>query len=302
MQTILAKSGCYISIIILGFVLRRVGFFKESDFSVLSKIVVRITLPAALIVNAANRELSPDLLLLPILGFGGGVIYIIAGWLLGRRSSKDVQAFNILNLSGYNIGVFVLPFPESFLGAAGVMAASIFDVGNSFICLGGGYGIASTVKDGKGFHVIQVFKALSVSVPFWAHIGTVVANLLHIPFPAPLLECAGIIAAANPFLAMLVIGVGFQLSLSRNQVGQILKILATRYGVAAVLSLCYWFLLPFDRTIRLALVILAVSPLASVVPSHTNDLGGDVGMSCSVCSLTILISIALIVTLLVTLL
>ena len=69
MQNILIRSGCYISIIILGFLLRRIGFFKESDFSVLSKIVVRITLPAALIVNAATRELSPHLLLLTLIGF-----------------------------------------------------------------------------------------------------------------------------------------------------------------------------------------------------------------------------------------
>ena len=43
MLNILIKAGCYIAIIILGMVLRRVGFFKESDFSVLSKIVIKVT-------------------------------------------------------------------------------------------------------------------------------------------------------------------------------------------------------------------------------------------------------------------
>ena len=302
MLSILTKAGCYIAIIILGIVLRCIGFFKASDFSILSKIVIRITLPAALIVNAAGREISPQLLILSMLGFGGGAIYMIFGWLFSRNKSKERQAFDILNHAGYNIGVFVIPFTESFLGAAGVMTASIFDVGNAFICLGGAYGVAAAVKDGRGFDPKRVLKALSVSVPFLVHIGTVGMNLLHIPFPAPLIDCAKIIASANAFLAMLMIGVGFKLELERAKLGRVLQILALRYGIAVILALCYWFLLPFDRIVRLALVILALSPIGSAVPGFTEELKGDVGLSCSVNSLSILISIVTIVTLLVTLL
>ena len=302
MLNILVKAGCYIAIIILGIFLRRIGFFKESDFSVLSKIVIRVTLPAALIVNAATRAFSPELLVLSLLGLGGGILYMAAGWLVSRHADKEQQAFDILNHAGYNIGVFVIPFTQSFLGATGVMIASIFDVGNAFICLGGAYGVASAVKDGKGFDIRQVLKALSVSVPFLVHIGTVLMNLLHIPFPAPVVECAGIIANANAFLAMLMIGVGFKLSLEKSKLSRIFRALLIRYSIAAVLALCYWFLLPFDRLIRLTLVILAVSPIGSAVPGFTGDLGGDVGLSCNITSLTILISIITIVTLLLFLL
>ena len=302
MLNILVKAGCYIAIIILGIFLRRIGFFKESDFSVLSKIVIRVTLPAALIVNAATRAFSPDLLVLSLLGLGGGILYMAAGWLVSRHADKEQQAFDILNHAGYNIGVFVIPFTQSFLGATGVMIASIFDVGNAFICLGGAYGVASAVKDGKGFDIRQVLKALAVSVPFLVHIGTVLMNLLHIPFPAPVVECAGIIANANAFLAMLMIGVGFKLSLEKSKLSRIFRALLIRYSIATVLALCYWFLLPFDRLIRLTLVILAVGPIGSAVPGFTDDLGGDVGLSCNITSLTILISIITIVTLLLCLL
>ena len=302
MLNILIKAGCYIAIIILGIFLRKIGFFKESDFSILSKIVIRVTLPAALIVNAATRAFSPELLILSLLGLGGGILYMAAGWLVSRHADKEQQAFDILNHAGYNIGVFVIPFTQSFLGATGVMIASIFDVGNAFICLGGAYGVASAVKDGKGFDIRQVLKALAVSVPFLVHIGTVLMNLLHIPFPAPVVECAGIIANANAFLAMLMIGVGFKLSLEKSKLSRIFRALLIRYSIAAVLALCYWFLLPFDRLIRLTLVILAVSPIGSAVPGFTGDLGGDVGLSCNITSLTILISIITIVTLLLCLL
>ena len=302
MLQILIKAGCYIAIIILGILLRWIGFFKESDFSVLSKIVIRVTLPAALIVNAATRDFSPELLFLSLLGLGGGILYMAAGWFVSRKASKEQQAFDILNHAGYNIGVFVIPFTQSFLGTAGVMTASIFDVGNAFVCLGGAYGAAAAIKDGNGFDMKRVLKALSVSVPFLVHIGTLLMNLLHISFPAPVVECAGIIANANAFLAMLMIGVGFKLTLEKAKLTRLFRALAIRYGIAAILGLCYWFLLPFDRVIRLTLVILAVSPIGSAVPGFTDDLGGDVGLSCTINSMTILISIITIVVLLLCLL
>jgi len=302
MQDILIRAGSYVAIIILGFVLRQVGFFKESDFSVLSKIVVRVTLPAALIVNAATRELTPQLLTLALIGFGSSALYVAIGWLLGRSRGKDAQAFNIVNISGYNVGVFIIPFTQVFLGSTGVMAASIFDVGNAFISLGGSCGVAAAIKSGNGFDIKRVLKALSVSVPFLVHIITFSMNLLHIPFPGPLVECAGIVASANTFLAMLMIGVGFHLSLSKSQLGQIAKILIVRYALAIPLALCYWYLLPFDRIVRLTMVILTVAPLAAAVPSFTEEIDGDVGMSCTICSLMILISTVTIVTLLICLL
>lgn len=302
MQSILIRSGCYISIIILGFVLRRIGFFKESDFAVLAKIVVRITLPAVLVVNAATRQLDPRLLVLTLLGFGSSLLYVGIGWLLGRSKGKDAQAFSMLNISGYNIGVFIIPFTEAFLGATGIMAAGIFDVGNAFICLGGSYSIAAAVKNGTGLDVKRVFRTMATSVPLLAHIITFAINLMHITIPSVIVDFAGIIANANAFLAMLMIGVGFRLQLDRSQIGLIVRILLARFGMAIPLALAYWYLLPFDRIVRLALMIITVAPLASAAPGFTEEIGCDSGLACTVSSLMVLISIALVVTLLICLL
>lgn len=302
MLDILLKAGCYIVVMILGFVLRRIGFFDEHAFPVLSKLVVRVTLPAALIANAVGREIDLQLLSLVLLGLGGGVIYMIIGYVLNRKRGNDQQAFEILNIPGYNIGTFALPFTQSFLGATGVLTTSLFDVGNAFVCLGGAYGVAAAVKDGKGLDFKRVGKALAVSVPFLAHIITVCMNLCHIPIPGFIADCAGIIANANVFLAMLMIGVGFKTDMDFSQRGTIIRILTVRYTVAAVLALCYYFLLPFDLPVRQTLVILAFSPIGSAVPGFTAELKGDVGLSCTVNSLAIVISIVIIVTLLVVML
>ena len=302
MLDILIKAGCYIAIIILGMVLRAVGFFKEEDFPVLSKIVVKVTLPAAIIASAAGRELDPAMLTLALLGFGGGVIYMVIGFLMNKKQGRDWQAFGLLNLPGYNIGTFALPFTQSFLGATGVLSTSLFDVGNAFICLGGAYGVASAIKDGNGFDWKRVVKALSRSAPFLVYVITTTMNLIRLPIPGFVASCASIIAGGNAFLAMLMIGVGFKLDLRKDQLGLIGKILLARYSVAALLALAYYFLLPFDLEVRQTLVILAFSPIGSAVPGFTSELGGDVGLSCSINSVAILISIVIIVALLVVML
>lgn len=302
MLDILIKAGCYISIIVLGFVLRRVGFFDEHAFPVLSKLVVKVTLPAALIASSAGREIDLNLLTIVLLGFGGGVLYMALGYFLNLRRGRDQQAFEILNIPGYNIGTFALPFTQSFLGPMGVLTTSLFDVGNAFVCLGGAYGVAAAVKEGKGFDPRRVLKALATSVPFLAHILTVALNLCHVELPGPVLDCARIIAGANVFLAMLMIGVGFRLDLDFSRIGTIIRILIVRYSVATALALIYYFLLPFGLEIRQALVILAFAPIGSAVPGFTAELKGDVGLSCTVNSLAIVISIVIIVSLLMVML
>ena len=61
MLDILTKAGSYIAIIILGYVLRKVGFFGEETFGVLSKITLKITLPAAIISGFAGKQVDPAL-------------------------------------------------------------------------------------------------------------------------------------------------------------------------------------------------------------------------------------------------
>ena len=299
MLDILLKAGSYIAVIILGFLLRRIGFFDEHAFPVISKIVVKVTLPAALIANAVGREIDLQLLTLVLLGFGGGVIYMAFGYFPNRKRGKEQQAFEILNIPGYNIGTFALPFTQSFLGPVGVLTTSLFDVGNAFVCLGGSFGVASSVKDGRGFDFRRIIRSLSRSVPFVTYLLMVLLNLLRIPLPGVVVECASIVGGANAFVAMFMIGVGFKLTLTdRGQLRKILKILLARYGLATLLALVFYFALPFDLQVRKTLVILAFSPIGSAVPPFTAELGGDVGLSSAINSLSIVVSICIYIVLL----
>ena len=297
MQDILIRAGCFIAIILLGFFLRLVGVFKEGDFRVLSNITLKITLPASIVVSFAQMEIDPSMLTITLLGFGGGVIYILVALLLNARNREN-RAFDVLNLPGYNIGLFAMPFVQSFLGPVGVVTTSLFDTGNAFICLGGSYGIASSIKAGKGFSLGRILKALLTSVPFLSYVVMIVLNLTGVKMPAVILNFADIIKGANTFMAMLMIGVGFKLTASWKQLGHILKIVIVRYAVAAALGAVFYFLLPFDLEIRKTLTLLAFAPIGSAVPAFTNEMKGDVGLSSAVNSICIICSIVIMTVLL----
>ena len=193
MQDVLTRAGCFAAIIVLGFVLKRLGLFKESDFSVLSTIVLKITLPAAIITNFANKELDPSMFILTLLGVLCGAVYIVLGFLLNLKSNKEQRAFDILNLPGYNIGCFALPFVQSFLGPTGVIATCLFDIGNGFICLGTAFSIAVMVKDGGRFSLKRVLSTLRKSIPFILYVVMPILCLAPISIPTPITSFAGII-------------------------------------------------------------------------------------------------------------
>ena len=297
MVDVLTRAGCFIAIIIAGYILRRVNFFKEGDFAVLSKITLKITLPAAFISNFSGKQLDPSMLFITLMALGCGILYMILGYAINLGKSKDEKAFGVLNLPGYNIGNFTIPFVQSFLGPVGVITTSLFDAGNAFVCLGGAVGVASSVKGGK-FSFKRIFKALSKSVAFITCITMMILGMLGITLPAPIIELAGIVGNANAFIAMLMLGVGFKLSGDKTQVGTIVKILLVRYGVAFVWAFVFYHL-PLELEARTALMILAFSPIGSAVPAFTEEMGGDAGLSAALNSISIICSIVFMLAILV---
>lgn len=302
MIDIVMRAGSFIAIIALGYLLKRLGVFKQEDFGVLSKIAIRITLPCAIIISFNGKQIDPALLSLPLLALASGAVYVIAGYLLGLRRTRDQQAFYMLNLAGYNIGNFTIPFAQSFLGPMAVIAISIFDIGNAMVCLGGAFSMACMVKDGSSFSLKRVVRALMKSVPFVVYLIVLAMSFLHIQTPGFVLSVAEIGASANAFAAMFMIGVGFKLEAKREQLLTIARIVAVRYAVATVFALLFYFVTPFALEIRQALVILAFAPIGAAVPGFTGEMGGDIGLSSAINSICMVISITVIVSLLLVML
>lgn len=310
MGEVLYRAASYLLIIVFGIVLKKIGFFGDSDFKTLSKIMLYITLPCAIIYNFSSVQFTPSMLVLTGLGILTGLIFIGAAYLEGKvlRRKKEIP-FDMINFSGYNIGNFSMPFAQSFFGPMGVVTISLFDTGNAFICNGGSKAFAQLVKarEEKGQDkakdasalktlwnsVKTIAGVLSHSVPFMTYLVMIAMALLHIGIPQMVIHFSGIVAQANAFVAMLMIGVGFKLNIKKDGIAHVVRILISRYAISACFLAITVFVLPFDYEIKQALIILLVAPIASANPAFTESLGEDYELASTVNSIGVVIGILL---------
>lgn len=292
MIDILTRAAALVCMIALAYTLKKIHLLKKEDFRVISTLVVKITLPCAIIINFSQMDFDTSLFFLVPIGFFGTLSLIGIGYFRARKKSADEKAFHMINHSGFNIGTFAIPYLHSFVGPSGVIAASMFDIGNSLLCTGGTYALASSVQDKHNKTTISsLLKKTFSSVPTLAYLFMTLLSLLHLRLPEGILTFAEIGAQANAFMAMTMLGIGIELTLNRNHFSAIARILSVRYLMALLFSFAAWFLLPFAEPLKKTLVILLFSPLASFDPIFTEKCHLDVGLSSEINSISIIISI-----------
>lgn len=298
MLNVLIKAGCLVAILVLGYVLKKKGVFKKEDFPIFSHIVLDITLPAAIITNFSTFQFDLSMMAIAVIALVCCILLSAAGYAAFRRRGVEEGAFAVINCTGYNIGCFTMPFVQSFLGPAAVVAGYIFDAGNVVAANGGAYGVASSLTRGGGVSLKFVGRKLLTSIPFMTYMVMLVVSCLQIPVPSPVLTLAGIAGSANSFMSMLMLGVGFELSLEKRYLSAIAKTLVIRYAISAVFAAVFFFALPFSLEIRQVLAIVAFAPICSAAVPYTGRWGGDVGLSGAINSCSIIISIVIITLLL----
>lgn len=303
MTAVLMKAMAFVSIIVLGYVLKRAGFFKKEDFYLISRIVVRITLPAAIVSNFSKISMDLSLLVFCVIGVVCNVVMVTIGYLLNLKGTKEEKAFDMLNLSGYNIGNFTMPFVQSFLGPVGFAATSLFDAGNAVMCTGVTKSAAITVIGGEGNSSLgKTLKTLFSSIPFDAYIIMTLLSILNIKLPGAVLSFVETVGGANAFLALLMIGIGFELHADKKKLARVIRILVVRYGTALLFALGFYFLSPFSEELRMTIAIVVFGPVSSVSPAFTGEIKGDVELASAVNSLSIICSIVCITLALIVLL
>ncbi|MFR4552396.1 MAG: AEC family transporter [Sutterella wadsworthensis] len=97
MESVLVKVVSFIAVIVVGYLLKRVGFFRAEDFRLIAGLVLKVTLPCAIISNFTRIDVDAALFVLVLLGLGCNLVTVAAGWLASKRGDSAEQAFNIIN-------------------------------------------------------------------------------------------------------------------------------------------------------------------------------------------------------------
>lgn len=291
--TILYKSGVLMAIIFLGYLLKKGGLFsKERDFRTISDIILYITLPAALINNLNGLRFPLKLLLLSIIGFMCNWLYILLSNKFGK--DKEEKSFMMLNVNGYNIGNFSLPFISFFLEGIPILAISLFDAGSSIMVLGGNYAIAESAQQGESkIQFKALLKKVIQSPSVIVYILMVILSLASINLPVIVMDLVGIVGGANTFLAMFMIGIALELNFERENIALLLKFTLIRYLPAILLGIIITSLSFIPLTIKYALTLVFLAPASGSAAIFTERMNGDVELSAQFNSLSIILSIIL---------
>ena len=292
MGSILLKSASFIFLIVLGYVLKRKGFFAPTDYKIPAKIELNLTLPCATIVSFASYQPDLSLLLAVFLGFAMNCLMLLVAFLVSKRYSRPTRAVWLNCLPGYNIGTFALPFVQSFLSPASLVGTCLFNTGNALMCNGTTFAISKNILDGtKGLDLKRIGKTLLHSVPFLTHSSLLIATLAGLTIPKALVTFVTPAANSNAFLAMFMIGMMFDLHIEKSRLREILGILIIRYAFSFSAAALFYFFLPLPLEIRQALASAVIAPVGTVSTALAVNAGGDPAMAASTNSVSVLISV-----------
>lgn len=298
MLVVLSKAIAFVLIILIGYICKRRGVFAPTDYQLISKIVLNITLPCAVISSFAHFQLDLSLLAAVALGLSGNCVMLFVALMLTRRETLAAKIFYIFSLAGYNIGCFTLPFAQAFLTPFAVVALCMFDVGNSIMCTGMTYALtASCIGYADGhkdrFSMKSIAKKLLHSAPFVVYISMLILSLAGVQFPKSVYTFTDIVGAANPFLSMLMIGMMFEIKLDKQAMGYVKELFSVRYLISLACAGAFIYFAPFKQEVNYVIALAFMAPCTIIGPIFVDKLGGNVQLASLFNSMTIITSVIL---------
>ena len=288
------KPMSYVLVIMLGYLLKRAGFFGKDDHRLMSKIMVNITLPCTIIQAFDGFERDAKMFIIVGIGFICAFMPILLMYLTTGRVEKRLRAYRMLNIGGYNIGCFSLPLVQAFFGNTGVVAACMFDTGNAIMMTGGAYAMTSTLLRTGGEEresVGDVLLKFVKSLPFDAYMMMIFLAALGVKIPSVVFTLTRPAGQANAFVAMLMIGMMFEPAGDRALLRETARELVWRYLFAAASAALVFFCTPFELVVRQTLCIVCFAPLSSLAPIYSDRCHSDTALASFTNSVSIAVSL-----------
>lgn len=293
MSNVLTQTIVYVVLLFAGYGFKKAGIFKVEDTDFLKKVILYLTMPAMAVNGLKDLELQPSFLWCFLVGFGTSTILMLVGMAATRKKSPEEKVMYLFNLNTYNIGNFAIPFLTGLLSTDGFAALCLFDIGVAIYLYGIDYSLAEAVKGGKSrFSLKFLLKKIFTSPITDMYLLMILLAALHLRLPEPVLKLASVMGNANAFLAMLSIGILFELKLDRKNLWEMVKFFALRYGTILVIMAGVILFIPFSPDIRQAICVLLAAPVASIAPLLTQNAGGDGAKAAQINSVSILLGIA----------
>lgn len=293
MADILIRASYFILMIAAAYGLKKAGILSKEDGVALARVILNLTLPCAIIVSFRTFVFEWSYMMIPAISLGANILMLAVGYMISRNMDRNSKVFYMLELPAYNIGNFTLPFVSGLLGASGVVASCLFDMGNSPMCIGLNAAITAMVVGAAGKNAVKSVLTIFTKPSFDVYLIMTILALFSIHLPEKVYDFAGMISPANGPLAMIMIGLMLEFSSDRSKIKEVLIVNALRLILAAAIAFLFFRYAPFSYEVRKAVAITAFAPISSASPAFVADLKGDVELVGFVSTVSIICSLAL---------
>lgn len=294
MNTINSQFAISLSIILLGYFLKKTGVLKESDGEVISRLIFNVTLPSIVINVFSTMEIDKTLLLVPVMSFVYGLIMAAVGIMVFKGQARRDKGMLTMMVPSFNVGLFAYPLVESIWGREGLKYFGMFDMGNSFIVFAVCYIMASIYSSSQGeVNYKNIFSKTLHSIPFLTYIITLIINLSGLSIPKPIIEITGILSKANMPLALLALGLYLSFSFKKVYLKNMAKIIGLRYTIGLAVGILLYTLVPLDPMFKKTMLIGLILPISFTVIPYSVEFDYDTKFVGTVNNLTIVISFLL---------
>jgi malate permease and related proteins len=247
------------SLLLAGYVARRLGRLPENAAAVLNRFVIDICVPATVLRLVPKMTVSPALAVLVV------VPWVIAGFaysvarLARRRLALDQSSTTALFLATALGNTSFLGFPlcGGLLGESSIPFAAVYDQLGSFLLLSTVAPLAlANVTGGPSASPRQLARRVLLFPPFIA----LLIALLPLPHPAALEPV--LVAAAAPLVPLAMFAVGLNLRFSAPRPGRVFAL-----GLALKLLIFPGVAWGLARALGAQGLVLEVAVLETAMPT-----------------------------------
>ncbi len=300
MLATLENSLVYLFVLAGGYVLKTFRVLKKEDAGILSALIMKVTLPAAILKGAANASFSASLLGIFLSAVLLNILLLGAGYFFSKGRPSEERGLMVLNVNTFNNGNFAIPFLSALVSSDTFAAMGVYDLGSAFFTFGPNIALAQKAMErgDQKVTLAAILRKTFTTPTIWAYIIMLLLNALRWQLPELAMDVISMAGSANAFLAMLCVGILFEFRLPKSGYGVIAQTLIVRYTLCALFAGALWFFLPAPAETVRTLVVMTMAPVASCATIITVEAGCDGTMSAVINSISIVVSIILMVLLL----
>ncbi|MFX0007239.1 MAG: AEC family transporter [Promethearchaeota archaeon] len=289
-----------LTMIIIGYILKKLNIISEKNGETIAKVVFNVTLPALIISVVSSTEITPSLGLITLISILYCIPIIILTLFLFKKYPREIKGLIFMAVIGFNVGHFAYPLIQGIWNEEGLKYIAMFDIGNAVVVFVIVYILGLIFSPKNDFHdkkelVKTILKKLLKSAPLMSYFIAISINLFNVTLPLFIVDLLDVLSRANMALTLLLLGIFLNFKFERTQWKNILKVVIIRYSFGLVVGLLLFFTLPFDLLYRGILAIALILPIGlAIIPFAVEFNYTEKRFAGTLTNLTIIISFILV--------